>query len=88
MTCWLGTKNRIPILASSDLKGYNSTYTCCPKIGEYYIIGHTPNSATPVDYIVKNNEDGSVSCVTSALDLLTRTRWVIETKLEKDKYWP
>ncbi|MET2983782.1 DUF5107 domain-containing protein [Aureibaculum conchae] len=51
----------------------------------YGIIGHTPNSATPVDYLVKNNDDGSVSCFTSTLDLLTRTRWVVETKLEKDK---
>lgn len=51
----------------------------------YGTIGHTPNSATPVDYLVRNNEDGSVSCFTSALDLLTRTRWVLETKLEKDK---
>lgn len=51
----------------------------------YGIIGHTPNSATPVDYLLKNNDDGSVSCFTSTLDLLTRTRWVVETKLEKDK---
>ena len=51
----------------------------------YGIIGHTPNSATPVDYLVKNNDDGSVSCYVSTLDLLTRTRWVVETKLEKDK---
>ncbi|MCG2462285.1 DUF5107 domain-containing protein [Flavobacteriaceae bacterium F89] len=51
----------------------------------YGIIGHTPNSATPVDYLVRSNADGSVSCFTSTLDLLTRTRWVIETRLEKDK---
>ncbi|WP_215224252.1 DUF5107 domain-containing protein [Echinicola shivajiensis] len=51
----------------------------------YGTIGHTPNSATPVDYLVRNNEDGSVSCFTSTLDLLTRTRWVLEIKLEKDK---
>ena len=49
----------------------------------YGIIGHTPNSATPVDYLVKSNDDGSVSCFTSTLDLLTRTRWVVETKIEK-----
>ena len=39
----------------------------------YGVIGHTPNSSTPVDYLVRSNEDGSVSCFTSALDLLTRT---------------
>jgi len=51
----------------------------------YGIIGHTPNTATPVDYDVRKNSDGSVSCFTSTLDLLTRTRWVIEIRLEKDK---
>lgn len=51
----------------------------------YGIIGHTPNSATPVDYLVRNNADGSASCYISTLDLLTRTRWVLETRLEKDK---
>lgn len=51
----------------------------------YGIIGHTPNSSTPVDYLVRTNEDGSVSCFTSTLDLLTRTRWVLEIKVEKDK---
>lgn len=51
----------------------------------YGIIGHTPNSATPVDYLVKSNKDGSVSCFVSTLDLLTRTTWVLEIKLEKDK---
>ncbi len=51
----------------------------------YGIIGHTPNTATPVDYLVKKHADGSVSCYTSTLDLLTRTRWVLEIRLEKDK---
>ena len=51
----------------------------------YGVIGHTPNTSTPVDYLVRENEDGSVSCFISTLDLLTRTRWVLEIKLEKDK---
>jgi Tfp pilus assembly protein PilF len=51
----------------------------------YGIMGHTPNCATPVDYITKNNEDGSVSCVIGVLDLLTRTHWSIEINLPKDK---
>ncbi|MBC9796787.1 DUF5107 domain-containing protein [Sinomicrobium weinanense] len=51
----------------------------------YGIIGHTPNSATPVDYKVITKEDGSVSCIVSVLDLLTRTRWVLDINLEKDK---
>ena len=51
----------------------------------YGIIGHTPNCATPVDYLTRVNDDGSVSCFIGTLDLLTRTNWRIEIKLEKDK---
>lgn len=52
----------------------------------YGIIGHTPNCATPVDYTVRRDLfDGSVSCFIGTLDLLTRTYWTIEIKLEKDK---
>ena len=51
----------------------------------YGIIGHTPNCATPVDYITRENEDGSVSCIIGALDLLTNTNWTIEINLPKDK---
>ncbi len=47
----------------------------------YGIIGHTPNVSTPVDYTVRRNADGSVSCITGALDLLTNTTWRLETKL-------
>ena len=49
------------------------------------IIGHTPTVATPVDYITRKNEDGSASCIISNLDLLTRSRWVLEIRLPKDK---
>ena len=51
----------------------------------YGIIGHTPNCATPVDYITRKNHDGSVSCFIGVLDLLTRTRWQIEINLPRDK---
>ena len=49
------------------------------------IIGHTPATATPVDYVVKENEDGSVSCIVGAMDLSSRTRWWVEINLQKDK---
>ncbi|WP_299316761.1 DUF5107 domain-containing protein [uncultured Maribacter sp.] len=49
------------------------------------IIGHHPSTATPVDYITKTNEDGSVSCIVSNLDLPSMTKWTVEIKLEKDK---
>jgi Tfp pilus assembly protein PilF len=51
----------------------------------YGIIGHTPNSVTPVDYLTRKNDDGSVSCIISVLDLLTRTYWTMEINLPKDK---
>ena len=51
----------------------------------YGIIGHTPNCATPVDYITTKNADGSVSCIIGVLDLLTNSNWTIEINLPKDK---
>ncbi|MBR8535900.1 DUF5107 domain-containing protein [Carboxylicivirga sediminis] len=48
-------------------------------------IGHIPTCATPVDYILKENEDGSVSCVVGAIDLPSGSRWNVEIKLDKDK---
>lgn len=49
------------------------------------IIGHAPTSSTPVDYECRSNEDGSVSCFISALELITHTRWSVEINLPKDK---
>jgi Tfp pilus assembly protein PilF len=51
----------------------------------YGIVGHTPNCATPVDYTVVKHKDGSVSCVVGVLDLLTRSVWRVDIRLEKDK---
>ena len=50
----------------------------------YGIFGHTPNVATPVDYVTRANADGSVSCIIGALDLLTRTPWRLEIRLGRD----
>ena len=51
----------------------------------YGIIGHTPAVASPVDYLTRENPDGSVSCFIGVLDLLTRTPWRFEINLPKDK---
>lgn len=53
----------------------------------YGIIGHTPNCATPVDYSIRQNADGSVSCFVGTLDLLTQTNWMLEIRLPADKAW-
>ncbi|MCM4172119.1 DUF5107 domain-containing protein [Arenibacter sp. TNZ] len=49
------------------------------------IIGHHPSTATPVDYMIKTNKDGSVSCVVGSSDLPSHTDWRVEIRLEKDK---
>jgi predicted Zn-dependent protease len=51
----------------------------------YGIIGHTPNCATPVDYVTRQNPDGSASVTIGVLDLLTRTPWRLEITVPPDK---
>jgi len=48
------------------------------------LIGHTPATATPVDYVLKENTDGSVSCIVGGMDLPGRTQWRVEIRLPKD----
>ncbi len=48
-------------------------------------IGHTPATSSPVDYVTRTNDDGSVSCIVGALDLASRTEWRVEIRLPKDK---
>ena len=49
------------------------------------IIGHAPTSSSPVDYMIKKKEDGSVSCYVFSYEWVTRTVWTIEVNLPKDK---
>ena len=49
------------------------------------VIGHAPTTSSPVDYMIRKNEDGSVSCFLGAIDLPSRTRWSVEVNLPKDK---
>ena len=49
------------------------------------IIGHSPHVSTPVDYVIRNNRDGSVSCFIGGTDLITRARWETEINLQSDK---
>ena len=51
----------------------------------YGIIGHTPNCATPVDYVTSVNADGSVSCTIGTLDLLSRSYWRMEIRLGQNE---
>jgi len=49
------------------------------------VIGHTPTTASPVDYVTRTNPDGSVSTFVGGMDLPSRTHWRVEIKLEKDR---
>jgi tetratricopeptide (TPR) repeat protein len=49
------------------------------------IVGHSPSTASPVDYVLRENPDGSVSCIVGAMDLPSRTRWSVAIRLPKDK---
>ena len=49
------------------------------------VIGHAPTTSSPVDYMIRKNDDGSVSCFVGAIDLPSRTRWSVEVNLPKDK---
>jgi tetratricopeptide (TPR) repeat protein len=49
------------------------------------VIGHTPSTATPVDYALRENPDGSVSCFVGAMDLPSRTHWRVEIRLPADR---
>jgi tetratricopeptide (TPR) repeat protein len=49
------------------------------------VIGHTPATATPVDYVLRDNADGSVSVIVGAMDLPSRTHWRVEVRLPADR---
>jgi tetratricopeptide (TPR) repeat protein len=49
------------------------------------IVGHAPTTASPVDYIILQNADGSASCVVGTMDLPSRTRWSVTITLPKDR---
>ena len=48
------------------------------------LIGHTPATATPVDYALRHNSDGSVSCIVGTMDAASGTQWRVEIRLPKD----
>lgn len=49
------------------------------------IIGHVPTTATPVDYVTKQKDDGSVSCYVASYEWITGIWWMVEVNLPKDK---
>ena len=49
------------------------------------LIGHSPSTASPVDYVIRKNPDGSVSCFVGNMDLPSRTQWRVEFVIPPDK---
>lgn len=49
------------------------------------VIGHAPSTATPVDYVTRQNDDGSASVIVGAMDLPSRTHWRVEIRLPADR---
>ncbi len=49
------------------------------------IRGLAPWAATPVDYLVRKNADGSVSCIVGTMDLPSRTEWRVEYTIPPDR---
>ena len=49
------------------------------------LVGHTPATASPVDYAIRKNPDGSVTCVVGTMDLPSRTEWRVSITLPPDK---
>ena len=88
-SAWDKTRNE-PFLYVNDVVKFRNIAMRGPWTSggiefNFGIIGHTPTVSTPVDYQTQEKPDGSVSCYISALDLLTRTRWVVEINLPGDK---
>jgi len=48
------------------------------------ILGHSPSTATPVDWFARENADGSASCFVASEEFITRTRWQVEIRLGPD----
>ncbi len=48
------------------------------------VVGHAPTTATPVDYVLRQDPDGSASVVVGTTDLASRTRWSVTITLPKD----
>lgn len=49
------------------------------------IVGHAPWTASPVDYALRNEPDGSVSCIVGTMDLPSRTHWSVTITIPPDK---
>ena len=51
------------------------------------VVGHSPSTASPVDYVLRRNADGGATCYVGTMDLPSRTRWTVAVTVPPDKAW-
>ena len=49
------------------------------------VVGHAPSTATPVEYLLRRDAGGGVTCLVGSLDLPSRTRWTVAITLSPGK---
>ena len=73
-----------PVVKFRDV-GLRGPWTAGGLEFNFGIIGHAPSCAAPVDYLLRHDADGGVSCCIGALDLPSRTEWRVEIRLARDQ---
>jgi len=74
--------NRVEKFRSIAMRG---PWTSGGIEANFGLIGHAPSTASPVDYLIRKNPDGSVSCIVGTMDLPSRTEWRVEYRIPADK---
>jgi len=49
------------------------------------VVGHSPATASPVDYTIEKRADGTISCTVGNYDWPSRTRWRVTIQVQPDK---
>ena len=75
-------KNRVKKFRNIALRG---PWTSGGIEFNFGVVGHTPATSTPVDYVTREHEDGSLSTTVGGLDLPSRTEWRVTITLPKEK---
>ena len=73
-----------PVVKFRDVTTTRGAWTSGGIELNFGVFGHSPHCSSHVDYLVRENPDGSASCFISHLDLMTRTVWTVEVNLPAD----
>jgi tetratricopeptide (TPR) repeat protein len=75
---------RNPVVKFRDV-GLRGPWTAGGLEFNFGIIGHAPTCASPVNYCLRHDDHGGVSCVIGALDAPSRTQWRVIISLARDQ---